>query len=719
MNQAELTIERVAHYPLPGMNAPSAVRFSPDGRYLTYLWSEDGSLVRQLWGYELESRRTELLVRAEGQGDTDATVSAEEALRRERQRVRGFGVTSYAWAEGAPALLVPLQGRLLVSDDYGAHLRALATIGEAIDPHLSPSGDAVAYVSEGELWLIETGRDAAPRRLTFDASAPPPSGERLVTNGLADYIAQEEMGRSAGFWWSKDGRRLAFTQVDVSPVPLYRIGHDTEDPPGEESHRYPFAGAANARVRLGVVNRDGSGLCWVPLGLEEDGYLVRVDWAPDGMLYFQREDRAQRRLDLARCDPSTGETEVVIAEQAATWINLHDDLRFVETDGGPEAYQILWSSERSGYRHLYLYSAAGEEVAQLTSGEWPVDRVVGCHRGWVYFLAGRDTPLHRHVYRVRAGAAVEQLTDAPGMHTAVLAPSGDLFADLWDSRVHPPTLELSAASGAPAREVFCNDAREAEALQLQPPELFTVAAPDGATLYAAFYHPNHPVSSRAPLIVSVYGGPHVQQVNDSWGLTVDLRAQYLAQHGYAVLKLDNRGSARRGHRFEAAVLSDLGNIEIQDQVRGVRAAVNRFRLDGSRVGVYGWSYGGYMATMCLLRAPDVFRVAVAGAPVTDWGGYDTHYTERYMRTPEENPDGYRASSALTHVRALQGRLMIVHGMIDENVHFRHTVRLVDALIAAGKTFRLLPFPRERHMPRREEDRCFMEEQVLEHLRQHL
>jgi dipeptidyl-peptidase-4 len=469
-------------------------------------------------------------------------------------------------------------------------------------------------------------------------------------------------------------------------------------------------------VRLGVIDRDGSHLCWVPLGLEENGYLARVDWAPDGALYFQRQDRAQRLLELVRFDPSTGATQVVVSEHAPTWVNLHDDLRFVRSDAdGSAPYQILWSSERSGFRHLYLYTPAGEQVAQLTSGQWPVDRVVGCCDGWVYFLAGKDTPLHRHLYRVRAGGAIEQLTDEPGMHAAVLSRAGDVFADLWDSRVQPPSLDLCDASGGHRRHVFRNDDREAEALGLEPPELFTVAAADGATLYAALYHPRPNGAGRPPLIVSVYGGPHVQQVSDSWSLTVDLRAQYLAQQGYAVLKLDNRGSARRGHAFEAAVLGNLGDLEVQDQVTGVRAAVNRFGLDGSRVGVYGWSYGGYLAIMCLLRAPDVFRVAVAGAPVTDWGGYDTHYTERYMRTPQDNPVGYRSSSALTYADALEGELLLVHGMIDENVHFRHTVRLVDALIGAGKTFRLLPFPHERHMPRREEDRRFMEAQVFEHL----
>lgn len=717
----ELTLERIAHYPLPGTNAPAAVRFSPDGRLLTYLWSDDGTLVRQLWGFDLDRNEVTLLVRAEGQGDTDATVSPEEALRRERLRMRGFGITNYAWADNRPVLLVPMLGQLFVSEDGGRHLRVIETRGEAIDPHLNPEGDAVAYVHEGELWVVGTADRAQPMRLTFDASPVSSSGERQVVNGLAEFIAQEEMGRSSGFCWSRDGSRLAFTQVDVSDVPVFTIPHDSEDPPSVEIHRYPFAGRNNARIRLAIIGVDGTGLLWVPLPGDEDRYLARVDWAPDGTLYYQVEARDQRRLDLRCYDPQSGETRHVLTETSEAWINLHDDLRFLVSDGDAAGdYQILWSSERNAYRHLFLYGRDGVQLAQLTAGDWPVDRVVGYHGAWIYFLAGKDTPLERHLYRVaRTGGEAERLTTEQGMHAAVLAPEGEAFADLWDSRHHAPSLTLRSTAARGSRKIFRNTDREAEHLALQAPEFLTVTAEDGTTLYAALYRPSTMASERAPLVVSVYGGPHVQQVSDSWGLTVDLRTQFLVRQGYFVLKLDNRGSARRGLRFESAIAGDLGNLEVSDQVAGVRAVAGLPGVDGDRVGVYGWSYGGYMAVMCLLRAPEVFRAAVAGAPVTDWSGYDTHYTERYLQTPAANPHGYLSSSALQHVTALRGALLLIHGMIDENVHFRHSVRLIDALIAARKPFQLLPFPHERHMPRREEDRCFMEAQVIEHFLRYL
>jgi len=701
---------------MPGLNAPAALQFSPDGRLLTYLWSEDGTLIRQLWAYDRESAETRAIARAPGEGDTDTAVSAEEALRRERLRMRGFGITSYAWAERANVFIVPLLGEVYIGSE-DRHLRKLNTGGGAIDPRLDPEGSALGFVRDGELWVLDLRtEDSIPRRLTFDASQPNVAGERLLTNGLAEFIAQEEMGRGAGFWWSPDGRRIAFAQVDNSNVTPFSIARQSDDDASVEVHRYPFAGGANARVRLGIVPASGSKPDWVPLDATADSYLARVNWAPDGSLFMQVQTRDQRRLDLLRYQPDTHTLETIISENADTWINLHDDLRFPESDAaGRAAYQIVWSSERSGFRHLYLYSTAGEEIRQLTRGEWMVDRVIDVCDSWVYFLAGLETPLERHVYRVSLGGGEpEHLSPGPGMHGAVLSPAGECFADAWDSTARPPSVCIRDLGGAVQQTVFAGDSAEGTELELAPPEVFQLSVDDDVTLYGALYRPPKQQRVAAPLLVAVYGGPHVQQVTNSWSLTTDLRAQHLARRGYAVLKLDNRGSARRGHAFEAAILGDLGNLEVQDQVAAIRSLEPDAGVDCSRVGIYGWSYGGYMALMCLLRAPTVFQAGVAGAPVTDWSGYDTHYTERYMRAPADNPGGYAASSAVRHAASLAGRILLVHGMIDENVHFRHTVRFVTALIEHGKRFELLPFPSERHMPRSEEGRLYVEERLIEH-----
>lgn len=718
--EAELTLQRAVQYPLPGMNAPTAVAFSPDSRLVTYLWSASRSLTQELWAYDLDAGAARMLAHAPDAHDGDTALSHDEALRRERQRMRSTGITSYAWAEHRNVLLVPFFSQAYTVDLDGDGLRHLETEGEAVDPRLNPAGDAIAYIHEGDLWTLALGERAHPLRLTYGASEPDATGERVVTNGLAEFIAQEEMARSSGFWWSRDGSKLAFEQVDRSPVPPYSIVDQGSARVSVETHRYPFAGGANVRVRLGVVDADGGPVRWLPLD-GDDMYLARVDWAPDGSIMAQVESRDQRHLNLLRIDIEEGSVRCLWSEADETWINLHDDLRFLPSNSGsPDDYRILWSSERTGYRHIYLYSRDGDLIRELTGGNWAVDAVVGQHEGWVYFLAGKDSPLERKLYRVDLeGRQFECLTPEPGFHNAVVAPSGAVLAHTWSTTGQPPSLDVLYSGGTPGPVIFKGDDQEAQALALRAPEFITVQADDGTALYGAAYRPPDSLDGPHPILVSVYGGPHVQQVNNSWGMTADLRAQYLARQGYLVWKLDNRGSARRGHAFESAISRRLGDLEVQDQVAGVQALAKTLHGDMSRVGVYGWSYGGYMAIMCLLRASKTFKAAVAGAPVTAWDGYDTHYTERYMGLPSSNVDGYRDSSAMQHVGSLSGRLLLVHGMMDENVHFRHTARLVSALLAEGKPFELLPFPNERHMPRSEQGRLYMEERVIDHFRRAL
>jgi dipeptidyl-peptidase-4 len=402
----------------------------------------------------------------------------------------------------------------------------------------------------------------------------------------------------------------------------------------------------------------------------------------------------------------------ILVEKQEPWINLHDDLRFVESTG-----EFTWSSERTGYRHLYLYAPDGKLIRQLTRGDWPAEATVALDskNRQLYFVGWQTTPLERHLFRVSLdGGEPERLTSEPGMHGAEVAPDFSSFVDVWDSRDHPPSVTVRSLSAQPP-QVLHESVNVG--LDLPPPELHSFRASDGTELFAAVYRP--PNATKAPVIVSVYGGPGPQMVSDSWGQTVDLRAQMLAQNGFVVVKVDNRGSARRGLAFEAPISRAMGQIEVRDQVEGVRWLATLGFADLSRVGIYGWSYGGYMTLMALLTAPEVFRVGVAGAPVTFFAGYDTAYTEKYMGTPQENTEGYRRGSPLTYVDRLSGKLLVIHGMIDENVHFRHTARLMQALIDGGKPFETLLYPNERHMPRSERDRIDLERRVLDFFQRNL
>ncbi len=706
-----MTPEDVATYPLPGMAIPGDFAFSPDDRLITSLYSPNESLTRQLYALDAESGEQRLLVAPPGDGTTEESVSLEEALRRERQRQRALGVTQYAWARHANRLLVPLHGALFVQDGDGAPLREIlpSRPQPALDPQLSPDGAWVAYVRNAELSVVAAD-GGEPRQLTDGARR---TGR---THGLAEFIAQEEMGRPHGFWWSPDSQQIAFTEVDETQIPVYRITHQGKDTTGEgaqEDHRYPFAGMPNATVRLGVIPVAGGVPVWMDLGAEQDQYLARVNWFPDGTLTAQIENRAQTVLDLVRFDSQTGAQTQLLRETSDVWINLHDLLRPL-TDGG-----FIWASEHTGFQHLYRYDRDGNLLNPITEGDWMVDGIPGVDEasGPVYFTGTLDGPTERHLYAVSLdGGEPRRITDATGMHAVVTDHAMRRFVDVHHDTETPPTVTLrSLVDGATIRTLYDKTDPRIAQLALPPPALVTLHSRDGETLHGAIYRPATRFGAGPfPTIVSVYGGPHAQRVQNSWGITVDMRAQYLRQSGFLVFVLDNRGSARRGLAFEGRIKHDMGNLEVQDQVDGVRWLVAQGLADPARVGIYGWSYGGYMSAMSLARAPETFRVAVAGAPVTHFDGYDTHYTERYMGTPQLNPQGYTESSVIHHVGTMTGKLLLVHGLIDENVHFRHTARLINALIRARKPYDLLLFPDERHMPRKIEDRVFMEEQIRDY-----
>ena len=707
VERSQITPEQVAHFPRPGMAIPGKIRYSPDARFVTYLFSERGDLVRDLWGLELADGRKQQWLSPPGETVTEENISREEALRRERLRLRETGITEYLWAEKANVMLLPLRGDLYRWTD-GSFTKLAG--GGVIDPKITPDGRRTFFVRDGDVWVVD---GAGERRLTTH-----PTG---VTNGLAEFVAQEELDRLSGYWPSPRGDMVAFAQVDQSHIPVFPIVHQGKPALEIEEHRYPFAGSENARVKLGVVSVDGGATAWIDLGAD-DGYVARVDWHPDGRLFVQWLARNWQHLELRAYDVASGAGQAILIEKMEPWINLHHDLRFVESTG-----EFTWSSERSGFRHLYLYAPDGKVIRQLTRGDWVAEATVALDEQdrELYFVGWKESPLGRQLFRVSLdGGEPEYLTPEPGIHGVAIAPDFSTFVDVWDNREHPPSITVRSMTGASRQVIHTSTPID---LELPAPELRQFRTSDGADLHAAVYRPHFAPSragesqsaGRAPVIVSVYGGPGPQMVNDSWAQTVDLRAQLLAQHGFVVLKVDNRGSARRGLAFEAPIARRMGHVEVRDQVEAVRWLGTLGFADISRVGIYGASYGGYMAVMALLTAPEVFKAGVASAPVTFWEGYDTAYTEKYLGKPEENSEGYRLASALTHVDRLRGKLLLVHGMIDENVHFRHSARLMQALVEAGKPFETLLYPNERHMPRSEKDRTDTERRILEFFQRNL
>ena len=700
----QITVEQIVQLPLPGMNIPSSLAFSPTGQLITYLYSEDGSLTRQLYALDLDTAVSKQIITPPDGGTTDDNISLEEALRRERMRQREFGITNYEWNSKNNQILIPIRGSLYLQEGADGELRQLVdgTSVPAIDPTFSPDGKWLAYVQNAAVYVVPVAGGVA-QQLTIGARG---TGK---TNGLAEYIAQEEMARRRGYWWSPDSEAIAYAEVDETHIPAYRIMHQGKDVLGDgaqEEHHYPFAGEPNAKIRLPVISREGGKPVWMDLRDDEDIYIARVKWLPNGKLTAQILNRAQSRLDLLQFDLQTGESQLLLREETAVWINLHNLFRPLK-DG-----RFIWASERTGFQHLYLYEVDGTKIRPLTSGDWMVENIVGIDQEneLIYFIATHPDPRESHLHAVSfTGGEPRQITQASGLHSAVLDVKNGRFLDTYQSISNPPSITLrSLADGSAIQPIFTQTVTE----DLPTPELVTLQNRTGVTLYGVIYRP--PASfgdGPFPTIVSTYGGPHAQVVSNNWYLHVDMRAQYLASVGFLVFKLDNRGSARRGLAFEAPIKHNMGDIEVQDQVDGVRWLVAQGLTDSERVGIYGWSYGGYMSAMALARAGDVFKTAVAGAPVTHWDGYDTCYTERYMGTPQTNPDGYATSSVMAHVDKMDGKLLLVHGLIDENVHFRHTARLINGLIAARKRYDLLIFPDGRHGPRKPADRIYLEERI--------
>lgn len=705
----EISLEDIAKFPAPGMDIPGSFSFSPDGKYVSFLKTVIHSGKKALYVIDLETRQERLILEAI---PNSATESLEEQLRRQRLRQMDRGITRYFWTAGGK-IVIPDGNVVYIMDEINERPRLLLDGVEfpVTDPKPSPDGNTLAFVLNGEIWIvpIEGGR---PQQITRGKT-------QGASRGIADFIAQEEMRRPSGFWWSREGDYIAFTEVEEGHIPQFNILHSGDADPGPasvETHRYPFSGSENPRVKLGVTDLQGH-INW--LNTSEYEYIARVNWGRSHVLYVQCQNREQTRLDLLSFDIPSGARKTILNEESDVWVNLHDMIYPLE-DG-----KLIWASERTGYQHLYLYDLDLQTNTYITRGDWRVDAISSVDElnQLIYFNATIATHKESRTYRVSfQGGEPELTTSESGMHSTKFSMRSGWMVDVYHSLTQPPTVRLSKFErDYESIQVHQISDSRIELMDLKAPEFFDVEAESGELLSGAIYKPDLEKFGDGPYptIIYVYGGPHGQLVTNGWNMTVSMRAQYLCQKGFLVSVLDNRGSARRGLTFESYIKNNMGMVEVRDQVDGVRYLIDKKLADPGRVGIYGWSYGGYMSLMCLAQAPEIFSLAVAGAPVTSWDGYDTHYTERYMSTPEQNPSGYCNSNVMNHVSSIRGKLLLIHGLLDENVHFRHTARLVNALIAEDIDYDLIVFPNERHMPRGEADRVYMERKITAFFRENL
>ena len=697
----KLTLEAITgKAPLSGPTLMKP-KVAPDGSRVTFLRGKDSDVKQlDLWEYDIASGQTRLLVDSKVVLPGTETLSDAEKARRERQRIAAFsGIVDYQWSPDAKTLLFPLGGELYLYDlgkQGSAAVRKL-TNGEGFstDAKLSPKGGFVSFVRERNLWVIDLA-SGKQLQLTRDGSA-------TIGNGVAEFVADEEMDRHTGYWWAPDDSAIAFARIDESPVPVQKRYEMYADRVEMIEQRYPAAGDPNVLVNLGVIApRADAAVNWVDLGKQTDIYLTRVNWRDGQHLTFQRQSRDQHTLELIEANLADGKQQLLLTETSKTWVPLHNSLKFLK-DG-----RFLWSSERSGFQHLYVSSADGRSQTALTSGNWPVDELLAVDEeaGTVYFRAGVDSALRSEIYSVPlAGGTPTKLSKTAGMHSAAFARNASVYVDSWSNSTTPPQIELFRANGEKIATLLDNNLADAKHPYARyrdaqrPVEYGTLTAADGKTPlnYSVIKPEGFDPAKKYPVAVYVYGGPASQTVTDSWpGRGDHLFNQYLAQRGYVVFSLDNRGTPRRGRDFGGALYGVQGTVEVADQLKGVEWLKSQPWVDGSRIGVQGWSNGGYMTLMLLAKASDQYACGVAGAPVTDWGLYDTHYTERYMNLPAANIDGYREARVLTHIAGLTSPLLLIHGMADDNVLFSNSTSLMSALQQRGQPFELMTYPGAKH-----------------------
>ncbi len=691
-----LTPERV--FSSPSLNGPVAkgVSLSPDGQLVAFLRSrEDNVDVQDLWAAPTGEGEPYKLIDARALVPDAGELSEAEKARRERMRISARGVVEYAWDQQGRYILAPLEGDIFLASRADGKVRRLTeTPADEIDAKVSPKGNYVSWVRDQNLVIYDlaTGKETP---ITDD-------GAGLITWATAEFIAQEEMDRDTGYWWSPDERYIALTRVDESPVDVVPRFEITGGGATMVEQRYPRAGRPNALVELYVRDLQSGARVKVDLGANTDIYLARVDWSHDGKtLYVQRQSRDQKTLDLLSVDPATGASRVILSQKAEAWVDLNNDFH-VLPDG-----RFIWSNEDSGWRHLYLYDRNGRQLRAITHGDYPVKHLDGVNEqtGEVYFTAsmrdGKELPIEQQMFRASLNRTVDPVavTPAGGWWNVSVNGPATAYVGNYSDPATPPQSALYRIDGTRIRWIEENrlDADHPFApyvSRLRAPEFGTMQSHGETLVWRMTTPPDFDPSKKYPVVMQVYGGPGTGAgVQKSWQ---PLTNQLLTEAGYIVFRVDNRGEGDRSQAFETSIYRRLGIPAVEDQALAAKWLKTLPYVDGDHIAVMGWSFGGFLSLLTLTDPDAGLASALAGAAPTEWSLYDTHYTERYMSTPQDNPDGYAATDILPRLDDLTGRLLILHGMADDNVIFGNATRVIDALQAKSTPFEMMLYPGQRH-----------------------
>ncbi|MEX2141463.1 MAG: DPP IV N-terminal domain-containing protein [Pirellulales bacterium] len=688
------------------LGRPRSATVTPDGSAVLFLRSQPRSFVQNLYEFDCRTRKERVLLTAEQVlGGGEETLSEEEKARRERQRLAARGIASFDLSKDGSKILVPLSGKLFVVERTSGKSREIKSSSSAfpIDPTFSPDASLLACVRDGEVFVtdLESGSE---RKITRGAGG-------AISNGTAEFVAQEEMSRHHGYWWSPDNKLFAYQQTDTVGVETFHIA-DPAKPESEPSEwPYPRPGKKNADVKLGIVPVAGGDTVWVTWDREKYPYLATVTWEENAPLTIVVQSRQQTDEIVYSVDHKTGATTELLNEYDIAWINLQQSCPCWLKDGSG----FLWLTERSGEWSLELRSRDGKQVRTITPSGLGLLDLAGLDddRGIVYFGAASD-PTQVHLYSVPlAGGKPQRLTTEPGMH-------GYSFGEKADVYLHGYSL-ADGRTGLRVERSGGESIGELKSVAEEPPFLPTVelVTVGDDNFRGVIVRPRSFDRSKSyPVVVEVYGGPQANTVNAaSRGYLLD---QWLADQGFIVVSIDGRGTPRRSREWERTIKGNLIDVPLEDQVRGLKSLGKKFpEMDLSRVGIGGWSFGGYFSAMAVMRRPDVYKAGVAGAPVCSWEDYDTHYTERYLGLPAANQFGYESSNVLTYCKDLSVPLLIVHGTSDDNVYFMHSLKMTEALFRAGKEFEFLPLAGFTHMVPDPEVTVRLHSRIAAFFKQHL
>jgi dipeptidyl-peptidase-4 len=618
-----------------------------------------------------------------------------------QEGMQGNSIEEYAFSEDENLLLIKTASEKIyrhsdkadfyVYDRRSKTLQPLSANGKQQYATFSPKGDKVAFCRENNLFFkdMTSGKEV---QVTPDGKI------NAVINGSTDWVYEEEFGFTRAFEWSPDGRFLAFIRFDESQVPQFTMEYYRNGLyPEPYTFKYPKAGEKNSVVAVHIFDTQTGKTVRTDLGGDTE-YIPRIKWTQDpNLVCIFKMNRHQNHLQLLLADARDGKITQLLEEKSKTYVDIHDNLTFLE-----DGKRFVWSSETDGFNHLYLYNMDGRLERRLTSGDWDVTAFYGVDetRGLVYFQSAEKSPLERQVYVVGLdGKGKKNLTPEKGFHSAEFSPTFDYFVHTHSSAAAPPVITVRDAKGKSLRTLVENKelAKRLSDYRLRAPEFFRFTTSENVELNGWMIKPtDFDPQKKYPVFMYLYGGPGSQEVLDEYDGTMRIWFQMLAQKGYIVACVDNRGTGGRGEAFKKVTYLQLGKYETMDQIEAARWLGRQNYVDPARIGIFGWSYGGYMSTLCLLKGAAEFKMAIAVAPVTNWKWYDNIYTERFMQTPAENPGGYEDNSPVNFARNLKGKYLIVHGMADDNVHFQHTVEMTNALIMAGKQFDTYVYPNSNH-----------------------